>query len=137
MKKTFNFGKIDYLGSGRRNCAVTVEVELESGKDDKPIFSVSGTIWNTKKTDTYSFGQNLDEIAKHIDDPLFAKIYTYWKMYHLNHMNAGCRHQRALGWGMTMLKMPCPVCGYKWGTEWKYSPIDPEDLEDIKAMLSE
>lgn len=30
----------------------------------------------------------------------------------------------------------CPVCGYKYGTEWKYEEINPNDLKTIYDLLS-
>lgn len=29
----------------------------------------------------------------------------------------------------------CPVCGYKYGHDWQYLPIEPQDLETIKKLL--
>ena len=114
MKKTLEFGKIDYNKSGRRNCLVTVDVELrERGgektfaidpKTKEKIFtgnetpkycelSICGNIWNPRKTDIYCGGQCLDEIAKYVKNPLFKEIYTLWKNYHLNGMHAGTPEQ--------------------------------------------
>ena len=110
-KKTFSFGKIDYMERGRKDCAVYVTVELrECGGE--PVFNrngdstgehcntyiefaASGRIWNRLHTDIYSGGQNLDEIAEHVKTPLFREIYNFWKKYHLNGMNAGTPEQEA------------------------------------------
>lgn len=115
MKKVFNFGKINYNESGRKNCPVTVELELRKKGGEKtftidpktkeriytgettPIyyeFSASGTIWNAKKTDCLEGGQCLDTIAEYIKDPLFLEIYGLWGKYHLNGMNAGTPEQK-------------------------------------------
>ena len=110
-KKTFNFGKIDYLNRGRKDCAVDVTVELrECGgepvldRNGDPTgehcntyieFAASGRIWNRLHTDIYSGGQNLDEISEHVKTPLFCEIYEFWKKYHLNGMNAGTPEQEA------------------------------------------
>ena len=114
MKKTLEFGKIDYNKSGRRNCLVTVDVELrERGgektftidpKTKEKIFtgnetpkyyelSICGCIWNPRKTDTYCGGQCLDEIAKYVKNPLFRELHSLWKNYHLNGMHAGTPEQ--------------------------------------------
>ena len=111
MKKTFNFGKIDYMTHGRKDCAVDVTVELrERGgepvldHDGKPTgkrcnkyieFAASGHIWNHLHTDIYSGGQNLDTIAKYIKNPVFREVYDFWKKYHLNGMHAGTPEQEA------------------------------------------
>lgn len=98
MKRTLELGKIDYLGCGYRTCPVTVDVELN--ETDKGLeFTASGNIWNHIKSDIYSGGQNLDEIKKHIkNNKDFNLVYDWWKKYHLNGLNAGCRHQIAARW---------------------------------------
>lgn len=111
MKKTFNFGKIDFMRRGRKDCAVDVTVELrERGGEPvldvhgKPTgehcnayieFAASGRIWNHTHTDIYSGGQNLDEIAKYIKTPVFREVYDFWKKYHLNGANSGTPEQEA------------------------------------------
>lgn len=111
MKKTFNFGKIDYMNRGRKDCAVDVTVELrERGgepvidRNGKPTgehcnkyieFAASGHIWNHLHTDICRGGQCLDEIAKYIKAPVFREVYDFWKKYHLNGMNAGTPEQMA------------------------------------------
>ena len=105
MKKTFNFGKIDYMGRGRKDCAVDVTIWLEEKGGEKVLdkdgnfagdycnkyieFTASGNIWNHYHSNIYSGGQNLDEIAKYIKTPLFQKIHTLWEKYHLNSLHAG------------------------------------------------
>lgn len=125
MKKTIDFGKIDYEGRGRENCPVTVEIELRKRGGEKtftinpatkeriytgsetPIYyelSICGNIWNPRKTDIYCGGQCLDTIAEYIKTPLFQEIYKYWKLYHLNGMHPECEHQADLGWTDTAKK---------------------------------
>ena len=231
-KKTFNFGKVDYLNHGRKDCAVDVTIELKD-TDQGPEFTASGNIWNARHTDIYSGGQNLDTIAEYVKCPIFKTIYRLWTLYHLNGMRAECEHQRALGWrelageevtsyafdmndatrakvkdaktrainclkaGETftptpeetrlvnlperlelaidelsdddaamyrpgkflsgwghekrerrgwvqyekdargLLGRPCPVCGYKYGSGWRYMEIPADDLQQIRDLLSE
>lgn len=97
MKRTFHFGKIDYRGTGRKDCAVSVMVELKEDKD-RLVFSAHGEIWNPRHTDIYCGGQCLDTIAKYVKIPLFNEIFTFWKKYHLNDMHPECKHQAELGW---------------------------------------
>ena len=52
---TLQFGKVDYLNNGKKNCLIEVKVNFDGEK-----FSASGTIWNHLKTDCYSGGQNLE-----------------------------------------------------------------------------
>ena len=83
MKKTFNFGKIDYYHSGIKNNPVEVEIELRTTKNNEIEFTARGAIWNHIHTCVYSSGQNLDEIAKYIKDSTFLEIYDLWKKWHL------------------------------------------------------
>lgn len=182
MKKTFNFDKIDYMDRGRKDCAVEVTIELreKGGKEvfdkngnltgkycNKYIeFSASGNIWNSRHTDIYSGGQNLDEIAEYIKTPLFQKIYIFWKKYHLNSMHAGTPEQeeaiakweaKGNAYDYTKACEMLKNCGlyevplnndligtrkadglpYKYGSGWVIFPIPENDLAEIKALFSE
>jgi len=223
MKRSINFGKVDYCGTGSAENLVTLVIELRAEKE-KPVFSVCGIVWNRSHSDIVSGGQNLDDVAEHIKTPLFKEIYSFWKKYHLNDLHAACEHQAALGWedksttevelytfcmtsetlsrkrhltdsimgkiknGETfqatkeeqhllcleysfehynknldpsksgfyeldktevktlgwlyekqhpdgLLRRPCPVCGYKYGTAWHYRAIPETDLNRIKEII--
>lgn len=51
--------------------------------------------------------------------------------------------ERLLGWlepeehPEGLLCRPCPVCGYRYGTAWKYMPIEPDDLKMIKSLMED
>lgn len=226
MKRIFNIGKIDYMGTGRKNCTVTVEMELKQKEDGRETLSICGNIWDIKHTDILCGGQCLDTIAQYVKTPLFRELFHFWKEYHLNDMHTECEHQAAQGWkkiaaekvtfweyvltvdaireqrkiksrvltaaktgetyttklseqlilsleysvkspaeqlpeniaGFYKLKgtdtklkgwcyetehpegilcKPCPVCGYKYGSSWKYFPIPADDLNRIKQLLKE
>lgn len=117
MKKTFNFGKIDFNGNGRRDNLVTVTVELRKrgGEDtftidratgEKTIvgktpayveLAICGDVWNRTRTDILCGGQCLDTIAKYrrqlTEVELFDTLLDLWKNYHLNGMHAGTPEQ--------------------------------------------
>lgn len=161
-KRTFNFGKVDYNGTGCKTHAVEIEMELEV-KEGLPIFTASGSVWNTMRTDIVQGGQCIDsvwqEFATQIKEPsLYKNIMGLWERNHLNDMNAGCEHQRAEKWEDKLidpskpktqdnmrswqsvkegglLGAPCKKCGYKYGTEWKYRAISKEDLKIICSLL--
>lgn len=98
MKKTYSPGKIDYNGSGRKNCKVTVEWELKETSKGM-VFSMSGGIWNPRGSDYYTCGQCIDEIAGYFpNDAKLQSMLKVWERWHLNDMKAGCEHQRAEGW---------------------------------------
>jgi hypothetical protein len=143
MRRVFEFGKIDFTGSGRRQNLVSVCIELaETNKG--LVFSASASVWNNKHTDIVAGGPMLDELNKWFGKSKeFAQIYRLWKLYNLNDMHAGCEHQRELGWEKSdninaydaHPSTPCPVCGYKFGTAWLYAPIPEEDLALIRELL--
>ena len=154
MVKTFNFGKVDYKGNGRKENLITVEIELKDN-NDKQIFSASGMIWNRLKTDCLCGGQCLDVIAEYIKTPLFNKIYRLWKLYHLNDLHAGTPEQEiavnnwlAVGNKYDYIKV-CEFLKsinlftvdlngeqYSYGHKWLYQAIPENDLQEIKNLLS-
>ena len=182
MEKTFNFGKIDYMGRGRKDCAVDVTICLEERGGEKVLdkdgnftgnycnkyveFTASGNIWNHCHSSIYSGGQNLDEIAKYVKTPLFKKIYTFWKKYHLNGLHAGTPEQeKAISvWksngneydykkacemlkncGLYEVPLTADLIGtrkadgkpYRYGHGWVIDNIPEKDLEEIKNLFAE
>ena len=152
MKKTIQFGKVDYLNNGRKNCLIEVEINFDGEK-----FSASGNIWNHLKTDCYSGGQNLDEIKKMIpNNKLFNKIYSIWKKYHLNDLTPGSPEQEKYlksitrpdnadfyTWECEQLKKVDLLRDksflyngepYKYGTAWLTTPIPEEVKKEIKSI---
>jgi hypothetical protein len=83
-------------------------------------------------------------------------LREYWRIWHLNYMNPGCEHQvlwdtekelvmpdgRTVkaGWARFdeheegLLGKPCPVCGYKYGTEWKKREVPDHVLEWLRDL---
>lgn len=115
MKATFTFGKINYNGTGKRYPAeVTLELRTRGGEDTftyqngKRVYTghktpeyvelaICGMIWNTKKTDCVSCGQNLDTMYKYLKhNSLFMDLYRMWKQYHLNGAHAGTPEQEKI-----------------------------------------
>lgn len=148
MKKTFNFGKIDFYGTGRRINLVEVEVKLS----DKGVFTAFGTVWNSKKTDCVCVGQCLDTLAKYIKSDTFKKIHRLWKKHHLNDMHAGTEAQEEAlnAEGLTSYASDYKKCceylesigllvdnGYKFGTGWLKRDIPIEDVAEIEKLLTE
>lgn len=105
FKKTFNFDKVDYRGTGRRVNAASIEVEYRLGvkyQNGEAVlyweYSACGNVWNIKHTDIISGGQNLDSMAKFAairNDKDFSEAFSLWKLYHLNGMTAGSPAQEA------------------------------------------
>ena len=149
MEKTFDFGKIDYYGKGRKINRVTVKVCLEE-KGVKDVFTASGMILNSKETDCICGGQCLDEIAKYVKDPVFLEIYDLWKKYHLNDMHAGTPKQEAALAAhfpkgkyidyMDKVKYLESIGlyeddGYRYGSSWLYERIPDDALNRIKKLI--
>jgi len=183
LRKKVCFGKIDLYNTGKCYPAeVVIELRerggeptftIENGEkiptgETTPIyyeFSACGTVWNTRKTDCILGGQCLDDMSKYIKTAEFSKIYKWWKLYHLNSMNAGTPEQtkavkewEAQGnkYDYTavceMLKtkglFEIPFTGktigkeyngelYKYGHGWVINDIPENDLEEIKTYLQE
>ena len=62
---------------------------------------------------------------------------SIWKLYHLNDMQAGCVHQRTLGWTWdTHPGEACPICDYKYGTAWLRKDVPAWALDYLRALPS-
>jgi hypothetical protein len=67
-------------------------------------------------------GQCVDEIRA-----WFPEVAPYLR-YHLNGMNAGCEHQRALD-ETPAVSEPCAVCGYEYGSRWLHEDLPADVIE--------
>lgn len=92
--RKFNFGKIAMWPRNRKANLVEVDIFLRPLENGQMEFSAMGTIWNCRKTDCLTCGQNLDEIREYLKfNPLFEEIYDLWEKYHLNGLKSGTRRQ--------------------------------------------
>lgn len=141
IDRNFIFGKVDYNNTGRKTNLVELEVGLEVKQNNEIVFTVIGQVWNSGHTDIYCGGQCVDTIWKHfatqIENPsLYKQIMQLWEKWHLNDLNAGCRHQRKQK--MTYqgnCGNVCRICNYPIGTSWKYNKINDRDLKSILSLL--
>jgi hypothetical protein len=74
--------------------------------------------------------------AKGWNWPKLRRFFNIWENWHLNDMQAGCTHQRALNWGNDKISKPCPECGYKYGSKWLFEPV-PKDVIDFLEAVPE
>lgn len=125
MKRTFDFGLIDYEGRGKALNRVTVEMEYKNLKNKKR-FSVCVNVWNGSRTDIIAGGHCLDSIAAYIDSPLYTEILRLWELYRLNDMHPECEHQRNLGWRKIASKK---VTLYHWRMT-NEALIEQKDIEN-------
>lgn len=161
LAHTFKFGKVDYNGSGRKNCAVEVEVELRERHNsfydrDYIEFTACGSIYNPRHTDCYVGGQCLDTIKEYLpDNPTFNKVYEFWKKYHLNGCHAGTPEQEKLVKALfeasgerydytqacnfleinNLYEVEVNGQPYKYGHAWLCEDIPDNDLAEIKKLL--
>lgn len=160
MRKVFNFGKVDAYMNGKRNCLVTVDVELKVNREGRDVFTASGNVWNNLKTDIIQGGQCLDDLIKFRElknNKQLLLIHDLWKKYHLNDMNAGtveqsetlekwhkengtrfdytkdCEYLKSINLYEVTLK---DGSSYKYGHAWLYREIPENDLYIIKTLLS-
>lgn len=111
MKRTFDFGFIDFENRGTARNRVTVEMEYKQN-GDKKYFSCSASVWNSRHTNIVYGGQRLDTIAQYMNNnPVFFEILRLWERYHFNDMHPGCEHQHAEGWHNRAAKK---VAIYHW-----------------------
>jgi hypothetical protein len=62
-------------------------------------------------------------------------LLDIWKRWHLNDMQAACKHQRKLGWTYsTHSGKKCPECGYKIGTEWRSEKVPASVIKKLKSF---
>lgn len=151
LQKTFDFGKVDYYGRGRKINKVDVTVRLRDEGDGRVVLGIMGGFWNGRGTDYVCCGQCLDEIAKFVHSPLFLKIHGWWKSFHNNSMHLGNEKQEAYlkskgvsihdyDAGLAALKaagMEKDSDGIEYGHKWYWHPIPDDVLSEIKALLSE
>ena len=140
--------KTVYIGTqGGKKGEVFFKIEYTPKKAEyaympaKGVLSISGVIGAKANGNAWgSCGQILDDIkpikeyAKGWNAKLLDKFLYIWKFYHLNNMNAGCEHQQKLGWGNNEISKPCPICGYKYGTAWKYQAVPKEFLDFLDNL---
>ena len=98
-------GKVDYNGSGSKNCAVTVEVrytapgQIDECGNDRPAgdVSITGNIWNPGRSDIYMGGQCADTIKKLFRDVLAVRCLCHIRVrWHMSGTRAGCSHWEEL-----------------------------------------
>lgn len=153
LKKTINFGYIDYDENNRNDNLVTVEIVLKN--TEKPCLSICGNIWNSSRSNILSGGQNLDTIKPYLEgNKLFEIVHDMWEKYHLNEMRIGTmeqmkaiqewklqgnewdyekaiEHLKEIGLYESMYEGK--MC--KFGYHWFYEPIPQKDLATIVAIL--
>jgi hypothetical protein len=103
--------------------------------------------YENKEDIRFSSGWNLSQ---------FKKLLDVWDKWHLNDMQAGCVHQRAMGWDKELINpdLPaeqknmkcweyppigyltgvCPECGYKYGSAWLFEEVPADVIEWLNSL---
>ena len=94
--------------------------------------------------DTLKEAYKNNTLSLRIPDAIFIKILEIWEKWHLNDLRAYCIHQKPIveehkGKSYEeLMKIPelqkCPVCGYRYGSQWRYEPLPEEVVEFIKSL---
>ena len=151
LQKTFDFGKVDYYSRGQKVNKVDVTVRLYDKGEGRFVLRIDGGFWGERGMDYIHCGQCLDTIAEFVSDPLFLKIYGWWKNFHNNDTHIGDEKQEAYlkskgisihdyEVGLFALKkagMEKDSDGVEYGHCWHYHPIPDDVLSEIKTLLSE
>jgi len=142
MEKIIKPGKVE---GHKVFCKITTKEESNQLK-----LSITGVIGPMRNGNAHGGGQIvMDWRGKNAHNPkvtfspgwsqkLFDKFLDIWDKWHLNDIQAGCEHQRALGWNNydEHPSEPCPTCGYKYGSAWLFMPI-PQEVIDFLVALPE
>ena len=173
MKKKIEIGRIkgDIFGYKRSLLVVleigirkeereTLTIDLEK-VNEYEVLTISGDVWNTKRTDILCGGQICDDIKEWLDNNKFVKLYIeekklrklleIWERWHLNDLHAGTRKQEKAirewrkknnitGWAYDKeceyLKSIGLLVdrGYEYGSSWLYEPLPKDVVEFIKSL---
>jgi hypothetical protein len=107
------------LHDGSR-CYVQVELNNDDGRVELHVIGdVYGPYGLNEGGQCRETIQMVTNYAPGWDADLVMVLMAIWRQYHLNRTHAGCFHQRLLNWNHGHIGKTCPVCGYKYGHEWK------------------
>lgn len=140
----------------KRKKDVRVEVRIYEKKEGRPCLTLLGTVGRGNGMEMagqiFANGDKHDVLTTpYLDAATLAKLYEIWGRWHLNDMRAGCIHQIAAGWNTKRLESgeweghayeseggclckPCPVCGYKYGSQWLYEALPQEVIDWLVAL---
>lgn len=105
FRASLKLGMVDAEGRGKVN-AVTVGIrytapgQVDECGNDRPDgdISMSGSVWNSRRSDIVRGGQCEDAIREYF--PASAdvqRLCDLWDRWHMSGTRAGCEHQRAAG----------------------------------------
>lgn len=127
-------GKVDYNGRGTADHKATVEWTVEDGE-----FSMSASIWQPSMRDIVHDGQCVDTVAAYFpEDAKLQRMAAIWERWHLNHMRAGCEHQRA-AWDVAeplqLTSLSSTTAFYTMGQRAKGGELSPTEYAYFAALV--
>lgn len=97
-ERTFSMGKVDYCRCGRKVNEIEITVRIDKDDDGSERLSVSGALWNARKTDFVYCGQCLDDLKENFpfleSDVLFERLFFLWTDGHLKCLKTGTVNKR-------------------------------------------
>lgn len=116
-----NINKVVHIGSN-----IFCSISFENNN-----LSISGVVKPTRGGNAHSCGQIHDSIKQALDqgyntpqwnEKRLDSFVEIWKEWHLNDMQAGCKHQT----NDTVIGTLCKECNYSYGSKWlrKEVPIN-------------
>lgn len=162
-KRVISLGKIAYTNQGRKSNELEIEVNIRNTKEARdwdtleelhnvPNISLSGGVWNARKTDIVSGGQMLGEVYRYVaadKKERYKEMVKIWRQYHLNDTNSGTKRQTEALEAADLkgdnynyekavehLKLIglYEDRGYIYGHGWLYKPVPAEVVTRLKEL---
>lgn len=131
---TYSPGMVDYDNRGTADHKAVIEWTVEDGE-----FSMSASIWQPSMRDIVCGGQCVDTVAAYFpEDAKAQRMAAIWGRWHLNHMRAGCEHQRG-AWDVAELlqltSLSSTMAFYKLGQRAKDGGLSAVNYAYFSAMV--
>lgn len=89
-----------FVGTGATGKPLHVEIEIRAREGKPDELTITGTYDGGGGQILESLGQlSADRLAPGWTSSKLEELRSIWERWHLNGLQAGCTHQRALGWG--------------------------------------
>jgi len=152
LNEVIVLGKVAYTNPKYRNNLVDIQVKLTE-KPKGLVFTMSGNVWDSMKTDIVSGGRMCYELPTLFPgNPGLKRLVRIWEEWHLNDLNAGtARQELALKERVNKPKShsyteDCEYLksidlhidnGYAYGTAWLFQEIPNDIVEEIHNIVNQ
>ena len=148
IKKKIKIGKM-IENDKEYDINVTIHIHGDDAISLSMVGSIGSACVGQINEDLRRFIESGDVILdKNISRDMVMQLLDIWDNWHLNDMNAACEHQKLLVRHLykngleykDVINYPeiqmCPICGYSYGTEWKFMRIPDYVLIFLINLLS-